>query len=90
MRTKLLDQKLRIYHNHKNLTCKKINSDRVLRWRLILEEYAPDIAYIKGENNIIADGMSKIPLNGEKGNHTKVHLSTGNRVMWIILNGADS
>ena len=48
-RTVLLGQKLRIYIYHKNLTHKKINTDRVLRWRLILEEYVPDIEYIKGE-----------------------------------------
>ena len=42
-RTILLARRLRIYTNHKYLTCKKLNTDRVLRWRLILEEYGPDI-----------------------------------------------
>ena len=38
-RTILLGQKLQIYTDHKNLTCKIFNTGRLLRWRLILEEY---------------------------------------------------
>ena len=41
--TILPGQKLRIYNDHKKLTCKNFNTDRVLRWRLILEEYGPYI-----------------------------------------------
>ena len=42
---------------------KIFNTDIVLRLRLILEEYGPDIEYIKGENNIVACGISIIPFN---------------------------
>ena len=35
--TILLGQKLRIYTDHKNLTCIFLNTDCVLKWRLILE-----------------------------------------------------
>ena len=45
-RTILLGQKLRIYNDHNNLTCKTFNTNRVLRLRLILEYYGPDIEYI--------------------------------------------
>ena len=45
-RTILLGHKLQIYTDHKNLTCKNFNTDRVLRWILILEKYGPDIEYI--------------------------------------------
>ena len=48
-RTILLGHKLRIYTDHKNLTCNIFNNNRVLIWRLILEEYSPDIEYINGE-----------------------------------------
>ena len=41
-RTILLGQKLRIYTDHKNLTCKIFNTVRLLRWRLILEDYGPE------------------------------------------------
>ena len=39
------------------------NTKRVLIWRLILEEYGPDIEYIKGEKNIVADPLPRLPLN---------------------------
>ena len=43
---------------------KLFNIDRVLIWRLILEEFGTYIEYIKGEKNIVADALSRIPLNG--------------------------
>ena len=39
----LLGKKLKIYTDHKILTCKMFNTDRVLRWQLILEDYGPFI-----------------------------------------------
>ena len=42
------------------------NTNRVLRWRLIHEEYSPDIEYIKGEIKIVADAISRIPLNSNE------------------------
>ena len=62
----MLGQKLRIYTDHKNLTCKNFNTDVVLRWRLILEEYGPDIEYIKGEKNIVTYGLPRLYLNWNK------------------------
>ena len=49
-----------MYTDHKNLTYKQFNTDHVLRWRLILEEFSPELVYIKGQNNIIADTMSTL------------------------------
>ena len=62
-RTIVVGNKLRIYTDHKDLTCKILNTDRVLRWRLILEEYVPNIKYIKGEKYILADAISRLPFN---------------------------
>ena len=42
-----------------------MSSQRVMRWRLLLEEYGPDIVYIKGTDNIIADVLSRIPIKGD-------------------------
>ena len=58
--TILLGQRLKIYTDHKHLTCKNFNNNRVLRWRLILEEYSPDIDYIWGEKIIAADALYKL------------------------------
>ena len=33
-----------------------------MRWRLILEEYGPELNYIKGENNIVADALSRLDM----------------------------
>ena len=31
-----------------------------MRWRLILEEFGPELKYIKGENNVVADALSHL------------------------------
>lgn len=61
-RTILLGQQLIIHTDHENLTYKNFNSDRVLRWRLYIEEYSPNLQYIKGEENVVADALSRLPL----------------------------
>jgi hypothetical protein len=34
--------------------------DRVYRWRLLLKEYWPEIIYIKGIQNTIADAVLRL------------------------------
>ena len=36
-----------------------ITYDRVYRWRLIIKEYGPEIIYIMGELNTVADAISR-------------------------------
>ena len=62
-RTILLGRILRIYTDHKNLTCKFFNTNRVLIWRLILEEYGPDIEYIQGDKNTVVYVLSIFLMN---------------------------
>ena len=67
-RTILLGQKLKIFTDHKNLTFTKFNTERVMRWRMVLEEYHPELIYLKGKHNVVADALSRldlIPENGE-------------------------
>ena len=78
-RTILLGQKLRIYTDHKNLTNKLFNTDRVLIWRLILEEYGPDIEYTKGKKKILRRTI-KDTIKWESKDYTEVHLSKLNSV----------
>ena len=58
----LLGQRLVVHTDHKNLVYKTFNTERVMRWRLILEEFGPELNYIKGENNIVADVLSRYQL----------------------------
>ena len=54
---------IRVYSDHKNLVHAATisQSQRVMRWRLILEEFGPDIKHISGEDNIVADAISRLP-----------------------------
>ena len=42
------------------------NTDRVLRWRLILEDYGPYMECIKGEKIMVSNALSILSLNGIK------------------------
>jgi hypothetical protein len=46
-----------VFTDHANLMrdALGLTSDRVYRWRLLLEEYRPKIVYIKGIHNTVAD-----------------------------------
>ena len=33
-----------------------------MRRRLYIEEYSPDLQYIKGENNVVADALSQLDM----------------------------
>ena len=48
--------------NHKNLVYKHFNTERVMRWRLLIEEFGPKLTYSKGTHNIIADALSRMRL----------------------------
>ena len=56
----LLGHQIRVYTDHKNLTYKHFNTEHVMRWRLILEEFGPELKYIKVENNFIAESLSHL------------------------------
>ena len=58
----LLGQQIKVYTDHKNLTCKKLNTERVMQWRLILEDNSPELNYIQGAKNIAADTLSRLDI----------------------------
>ena len=52
-----------VYTYHKNLTYKHFRTERVMLWRLILEEFGPELKYIKGENNVFADALACLEMS---------------------------
>ena len=73
----LWGQKLIVYTDHKNLISDALGgtSDRITRWRLLLEEFDPKLEYIKGDDNLVADAISRLEydknVNPTNSNPTK-------------------
>jgi len=53
---------INVYTDQNNLTRDGLDltSDRVARWRILLEEYALKIIYIKGIHNTVTDAISRL------------------------------
>ena len=43
-----------------------MSSDHAMRWRLLLEEYGVKFIYIPGKDNILADNLSRYPIEEPK------------------------
>ncbi len=58
----LWGQDIKVYTDHKNLTrdALGLTADRVYRWQLLLEEYTPEIIYMKGIHNTVPDAISQL------------------------------
>lgn len=61
-------QRIKVFTNHKNLECQALGivSDHMYRWCLLLEEYDPEIVYIKGIDNTVADAISHLIYDPNK------------------------
>ena len=56
----LRDVKFTLMTDHKNITLlNKHPSQKVMRWKLAIQEYDFDIIHIPGKDNIVADGLSR-------------------------------
>lgn len=60
-RTMVYGYPIDVYTDHLNWTYDKlIQNSRVMRWRLLIQEYAPTLHYIKGGKNVVADALSRL------------------------------
>ena len=58
----LLGHRINVYMEHRNLTDDNFKAEKVLRWRLLLEEYTLTIKYIKGSDNDTVGALIRLPL----------------------------
>jgi len=81
----LWGQRINVYTDHKNLTRDGLGltSNRITRWRILLEEYAPEIIYIKGIHNTVADAISQLEydpkLNSTNEYNYAMHVRSANK-----------
>jgi hypothetical protein len=64
----LFGQQIVIHTDHRNILYNKLSNDRIIRWRLLLEEYGPEYVHVSGKDNIVADALSrmKVTFNNDK------------------------
>ena len=60
--TILLGSRICVHTDHKNLThwLTDFTTQRILHWRLLLEEFNPTFLYKAGPNNVLADALSQV------------------------------
>merc|ERR1711884_490905 len=51
-----------IHTDHVNLLYKKLPNQRMLRWRLLLEDFNPTVKHIAGEKNLSADVLLRLEM----------------------------
>ena len=53
-----------VHTDHLNLCHETLllSSDRIMRWRLLLEEYGVKLKHIEGKKNVVADMLSRYPI----------------------------
>ena len=51
-----------VYTYHQNLTFKTLSVQRILHWRIFMDEFDLRFKYIKGKDNVLADCFSQLPI----------------------------
>ena len=58
----LRGMKVTVHTDHLNLLYQKLPSQRMVRWRLLLEEFHPQFKHVAGIDNDAADALSRLDL----------------------------
>jgi len=67
----LMGQRLIVHTDHLNLLYRKLASSRLVRWRMLIEEYGPEFRHIKGEKNVVADALSRLQMTPKQHDELK-------------------
>ena len=64
-RSILHGHRIKVFTDHKNLKYENstATSQRAMQWRILLEEFNPEIVYIKGVHNTVADAISRLDID---------------------------
>ena len=62
----LIGQKIVVHTDHLNLLYKKLASNRLVRWRMIIEEFGPKFKHVDGEKNVVADALSRLDMEARE------------------------
>jgi hypothetical protein len=84
----LWGQRVTVYTDHKNLTRDGLGltSDRVARWQILLGEYAPEIIYVKGIHNTVADAISRLDYDPKLNTTNEYNHATHEMSMKVASN----
>ena len=71
----LLGYDITVFTDHQNLIHEKTlkASDRVMRWKLLLEEFGIKTVHVKGTKNVLADPMSRLDFQEEQSQDATLH-----------------
>ena len=58
----LLGQCIVVHTDYLNLLNKKLASNHLIWWHMLLEEYGPTCVYVKGEKNVVANSLSRLDM----------------------------
>ena len=75
-------QDLTVHTDYLNLLYNKLPSQRMTRWRLLLEEYHPKVVHIKGVDNDAADALSRLDITN-KANDARVWGEKSKRLEYV-------
>jgi hypothetical protein len=64
----LLGRIINVFTDHSNLIKPDtvFQSNRLMRWRLLIEEFSPIFHYIPGHQNVVADALSRLDTNNNQ------------------------
>ena len=62
----LFGQKLIVHTDHKNIVYGNLSNDRLIRWRLLLEEFGAEFRHVAGIDNTVADALSRLEADFDK------------------------